>query len=102
MHHLADFDDEALRTFLAAGDGDIAPERLGTALQGDQFDDLAQRVARILPDATRAWFEEARRWRGPPAPLARRRPPGPRTPFWAALYSHHPHAHEGAVAGGDH
>jgi len=100
MHHLADFDDEALRTFLAAGDGDIAPERLGTALQGDEFDNLALRVARILPDeSARARFEEARRWRESPAIVAMRRRQVLDTLFWALLYWHDPDAYEELVAG---
>jgi ubiquinone/menaquinone biosynthesis C-methylase UbiE len=99
LQHLAAFDDEGLRTFLAPGDGDIGPGRLGTALQGAEWDGLAGRVAGVLPGQAREAFEASRDWPEPPELVALRRRQVLDTLFWALLYWNDPDAYEELVAG---
>jgi len=99
LQHLAAFDDEGLRTFLAPGDGAIGPGRLGTALQGDEYEVLARRVASFLPSHARNVFMCARGWPEPPEVVAARRRQVIDGMFWALLYWNDPDAYEELVAG---
>ncbi|HEV7677175.1 MAG TPA: class I SAM-dependent methyltransferase [Candidatus Dormibacteraeota bacterium] len=99
LDQLAAFDDEALATFLAPGDGGVGPGRLGTALQGDGFDDLAARVVAALPAEARATFQDARDTPADAALVAIRRRQVVDQLFWALLYWHDPDGYEELVAG---
>jgi ubiquinone/menaquinone biosynthesis C-methylase UbiE len=99
MQHLDALDDEGLRTFLAPGDGAVGPGRLGTALQGEEFEELARRVARVLPDDARDAFQVAHDWPEPPELVALRRRQVLDQLFWVLLYWHDPEAYEELVAG---
>jgi SAM-dependent methyltransferase len=99
LQHLDAFDDEGLRTFLAPGDEGVGPGRLGTALQGEEFDRLAARVAQILPADARATFLAARDTPEPPEILQARRRQVIDALFWALLYWHDPEDYEELVAG---
>jgi SAM-dependent methyltransferase len=99
LQQLAAFDDEALATFLAPGEGGVDPARLGTALQGNDVDDLAARIAAALPDQARGTFIAVR---ADPAPLvlvALRRRQVVDQLFWPLLYWHDPEVYEELVAG---
>ena len=99
LDQLDGFDDEALRTFLVPGAGDTGPGRLGTALQGEEHEALARRVARILPRSARNVFKAARGWPEPPEVVAARRRQVIDTMFWVLLYWNDPDAYEELVAG---
>jgi ubiquinone/menaquinone biosynthesis C-methylase UbiE len=98
LHHLAALDDEALRTFLPL-DGDAGPPRLGAALQGEEHDELAARIARALPRPARRAFIEGRAWPEPPLVVAMRRRQALDTLFWVLLYWNDPGVYEELVAG---
>jgi ubiquinone/menaquinone biosynthesis C-methylase UbiE len=98
VRHLDALDDEGLRTFLPA-DGDAGPGRLGTALQGEEYDDLAARIARALPPESRRDFLDAREWIESPLVVAMRRRQALDTLFWVLLYWNDPEAYEELVAG---
>ena len=100
LDHLADFDDEALATFLAPGDDGVDPERLGSALRDHRFDDLAAHVAQALPERACVAF---RRGRGADNKDERQVERDSRHVvhrlFWPLLYWHDPDAYEELVAG---
>lgn len=98
LDHLAALDDEALRTFLPP-DGDAGPSRLGTALQGAEYDDLARRIADVLPPQPRRDFLDAREWPESPLVVHMRRRQALDTLFWVLLYWNDPEAYEELVAG---
>lgn len=98
LHHLAALDDDGLRTFLPP-DGDAGPGRLGTALQGEEYDELAARIARVLPEDRRRDFVDAREWPESPLVVAMRRRQALDTLFWVLLYWNDPEAYEELVAG---
>lgn len=98
LQHLATLDDEGLRTFLPT-EGDAGPGRLGTALQGEEHDELAQRIARALPRDARHHFLSARGWPEPPLVVHMRRRQALDTLFWVLLYWNDPDAYEELVAG---
>jgi ubiquinone/menaquinone biosynthesis C-methylase UbiE len=99
LGHLAAFDDEALRTFLAPGDWGVDPRRLGIALQGEENDDLASRVARALPAAAREGMEGGRAAYADSLGVERARRHVVNRLFWALLYWHDPAGYEELVAG---
>ena len=99
LGQLAAFDDEALATFLAPGDGGVDAARLGTALQGAEFDGLAARCAAALPATSRAAFLRARSDPQPIAQVERQRRFVVDRLFWALLYWHDPDGYEELVAG---
>ena len=99
LEHVAGFDDEALRTFLAPGDWGVDPSRLGTALQGAGTEQLAGRVSAALEPPARKAFGLARATPAEPRVVeaARRHVVG--RLFWALLYWHDPDGYEELVAG---
>ena len=102
LDHLASFDDEALATFLAPGDGGVDPERLGSALRGERFDDLAGHVTAALPPHARAAFHRGRDAHASADDerrIERDRRHVVRRLFWPLLYWHDPDAYEELVAG---
>lgn len=100
LEHLAGFDDEALATFLAPGEGGVEPDRLGTALRGAEHDELAARVLGALPQGAAAVFEAARgSARAEGAAVASARRHVVERLFWVLLYWHMPDAYEELVAG---
>jgi SAM-dependent methyltransferase len=99
LGQLAAFDDEALATFLAPGDGGVDPARLGIALQGAEHDQLAARVAAALPPNARAAFHTARDHPRNAQRVERERRHVVRRLFWALLYWHDPQGYEELVAG---
>lgn len=98
VRHLDALDDEGLRTFLPP-DGDAGPPRLGTALQGEEYDELAARIARALPPGARRDFLDAREFPESPLVVAMRRRQALDTLFWVLLYWNDPEAYEELVAG---
>ncbi len=98
VRHLAALDDEALRTFLAP-EGAVHHGHLGNALQGEEYDDLAARIAAVLDDDARDTFESARARPESPAMVALRRRQVLDTMFWVLLYWHDPEIYEELVAG---
>jgi ubiquinone/menaquinone biosynthesis C-methylase UbiE len=99
LDQLAAFDDEALATFLAPGGAGAEPARLGTALQGAEFDELSARVAAALPPNARALFLRARDQARDPQRVERDRRHVVRRLFWALLYWHDPDGYEELVSG---
>jgi ubiquinone/menaquinone biosynthesis C-methylase UbiE len=99
LDQLAAFDDEALATFLAPGGNGVDPARLGRALTGPPFDDLAVRVAAALPPAAQAAFQRGREQPPDPRGVERDRRYVVRRLFWALLYWHDADGYEELVAG---
>jgi ubiquinone/menaquinone biosynthesis C-methylase UbiE len=99
LEQLAAFDDEALATFLVPGDGGVDPARLGVALQGADFDGLAQRATAVLPPPARAAFLRARAGIQPQRRVEAQRRHVVDRLFWALLYWHDPDGYEELVAG---
>jgi SAM-dependent methyltransferase len=99
LDHLAAFDDEALRTFLAPGDWGVDPRRLGIALHGAENDDLAIRVADALPGPANAQMVASRGKTATEATVDRARRHVVNRLFWALLYWHDPTGYEELVAG---
>jgi len=99
LDQLAAFDDEALATFLVPGTHGVDPERLGSALRGESFDDLAAHIADALPPNARAAFHRGRGCQRDPRNVERDRRHVVRRLFWALLYWHDPDGYEELVAG---
>lgn len=99
LEHVAAFDDQALRTFLAPGDRGVDPARLGTALQGRDNDALAGRIAAALEEPARAALALGRSSPADPGAVESARRHVVNRLFWALLYWHDPDAYEELVAG---
>ena len=99
LAQLAGFDDEALATFLVPGDDGVDPTRLGRALRGASYQDLAARVAAALPPDARAAFLRARERTCEAQTAERDGRYVVRRLFWALLYWHDPDGYEELVAG---
>ena len=99
LDHIAAFDDEAMRAFLVPGDWGVDPSKLGRALQGDAYDELAARVAAALPPPSRALFHAGRAHPAGPAGVEQARRHVVNRLFWALVYWHDPDGYEELVAG---
>lgn len=99
LEHVAAFDDEALRTFLAPGDWGVDPTRLGIALQGPGTEELARRVSQALVEPARRALERARATPAEPRVIEAARRHVVNRLFWALLYWHDPDGYEELVAG---
>src|SRR5438105_8796644 len=99
LDHIAAFDDEAMRAFLVPGDWGVDPSKLGRALRGDAYDELAARVAAALPPPSRALFHAGRAHPAGPAGVEQARRHVVNRLFWALLYWHDPDGYEELVAG---
>ena len=94
-------DDEALGAVVAPGAAGVSPDRLGTALAGREHDDLAARIARLLPGSAAAVLLAARTEAGDGDSGAVRnaRLHVVERLFWGLLYWHEPGLYEELVAG---
>src|SRR5437879_8048582 len=95
---LANFDDEALRTFLQTGDGGVDPHDLGAALHGCA-PALVSRVAAALAPSTRAAFRRSQRSAGSTGDARRARNRVLEVLFWPLVYWNDPDDYEELVAG---
>jgi ubiquinone/menaquinone biosynthesis C-methylase UbiE len=96
--HLSAFDDEALRTFLAPGDWGVDHLRLGRALQGCEYDELAERILRVLPTDLRQQLGTGRTATATADEVDRSRRHVVNRLFWALLYWHDPGGYDELVA----
>lgn len=99
LDHVAAFDDDALRAFLAPGDWGVDVRRLGLALQGERYAELAARVATVLEGDRRAVFVAAQGERAADDVVEAARRHVVRRLFWPLLYWHDPAAYEELVSG---
>lgn len=98
LSDIAAFDDRALATFLAPGEGGIDPARLGAALAGSEHDGLCARIASLLPGAQARIHAARAAACGTPKAAEAGRHVVERL-FWPLLYWHMPRTYEELVSG---